>query len=143
VEEVVQFGNNQTNASLWLLRRALRWMSAALGALTFATDALALPSFAQQTGQPCATCHIGAYGPQLTPFGRSFKLGGYTLAAPDSSSIPLAAMLVASYTHTKADQPDNAGPHDGANDNFSVQEASLFLAGRLSDHIGSFAQVTY
>jgi hypothetical protein len=143
VEEVVQFGNNQTNASLWLLRRALRWMSAALGALTFATDALALPSFAQQTGQPCATCHIGAYGPQLTPFGRSFKLGGYTLAAPDSSSIPLAAMLVASYAHTKADQPDNAGPHDGANDNFSVQEASLFLAGRLSDHIGSFAQVTY
>ena len=52
-------------------------------------------------------------------------------------------MLVASYTHTKTDQPDNAGPHDGANDNFSVQEASLFLAGRLSDHVGVFAQTTY
>jgi hypothetical protein len=52
-------------------------------------------------------------------------------------------MLVASYTHTKSDQPDNAGPHDGPNNNFSVQEASLFLAGRVSDHIGVFAQTTY
>jgi hypothetical protein len=112
-------------------------------AIDFAPRAFALPSFAQQSAQPCATCHVGAFGPQLTPFGRSFKLGGYTLEAPDSHSIPLAAMLVASYTHTKTDQPDNAGPHDGTNNNFSVQEASLFFAGRISDHIGAFAQATY
>lgn len=139
----MQFGNNGTNAPFRLLRPARCWLPILFGALTFATNSFALPSFAQQTGQPCSTCHVGAYGPQLTPFGRSFKLGGYTLAAPDSNSIPLAAMLVASYTHTKADQPGNAGPHDGRNDNFSVQEASLFLAGRLSDHIGAFAQTTY
>jgi len=123
--------------------RFIRIVLAALIASVATQRATALPSFAQQTGQPCATCHVGAFGPQLTPFGRSFKLGGYTLAAPDSHSIPLAAMLVGSYTHTKADQPDNAGPHDGKNDNFSVQEASLFLAGRVSDHIGVFAQTTY
>jgi hypothetical protein len=38
----------------------------------------AVPSFAAQTGQPCAACHVGAFGPQLTPLGRSFKIGGYT-----------------------------------------------------------------
>ena len=42
---------------------------------TFGTrQALALPSFAVQTGQPCANCHIGAFGPQPTPQGRDFKL---------------------------------------------------------------------
>jgi hypothetical protein len=37
----------------------------------------ALPSFARQTGQPCGACHTDY--PGLTPFGRQFKLGGYTL----------------------------------------------------------------
>ncbi|HZP65490.1 MAG TPA: cytochrome C [Rudaea sp.] len=106
-------------------------------------EALALPSFAQQTGQPCATCHVGGFGPQLTPFGRAFKLGGYTLSMPDANAVPLAAMLVTSYTHTATDQPDAAGPHAGRNDNISLQEASLFLAGRMTDHIGVFAQTTY
>ena len=115
----------------------------ALLASAWMQSAQALPSFAQQTGQPCQTCHVGAFGPQLTPFGREFKLEGYTLTAPDANSLPLAAMLVASQTHTRKDQPDAAGPHDGPNDNFSVQEASLFLAGRLSDRVGVFAQATY
>jgi len=114
-----------------------------LGAAGVIPRAAALPSFAQQTGQPCSACHVGAFGPQLTPFGRSFKLGGYTLAAPDTPSNPFAAMLVGSYTHTNADQSDNAGPHERRNDNFSIQEASLFLAGRMTDHIGVFAQTTY
>jgi hypothetical protein len=38
--------------------------------------AQALPSFARQTGQPCGTCHTSF--PGLTPFGRRFKLLGYT-----------------------------------------------------------------
>jgi hypothetical protein len=39
-------------------------------------SAQALPSFARQTGQPCGTCHTDY--PGLTPFGRLFKLNGYT-----------------------------------------------------------------
>ncbi len=39
--------------------------------------AQALPSFARQTGQPCGTCHTDY--PGLTPFGRLFKLNGYTI----------------------------------------------------------------
>src|SRR5450631_1271240 len=42
----------------------------------FAPPAKALPSFARQTGQPCGTCHTDF--PGLTPFGRRFKLLGYT-----------------------------------------------------------------
>ncbi|MDQ2777512.1 MAG: hypothetical protein M3Y57_21745 [Acidobacteriota bacterium] len=38
----------------------------------------ALPSFARQTGQKCAACHVGGNWPQLTPWGRFFKLSGYT-----------------------------------------------------------------
>src|SRR5579863_2161951 len=38
--------------------------------------ASAIPSFARQTGQPCSTCHTAF--PELTPYGRQFKLSGYT-----------------------------------------------------------------
>src|SRR5450756_1698423 len=44
----------------------------------FAPPAQALPSFARQTGQPCGTCHTDF--PGLTPYGRRFKLLGYTLS---------------------------------------------------------------
>src|SRR5579862_10013280 len=42
----------------------------------FAPSAQALPSFARQTGQPCGACHTDFAG--LTPYGRRFKIGGYT-----------------------------------------------------------------
>ncbi len=47
-------------------------------AVTFGviTPADALPSYARQTGQPCGTCHTDF--PGLTPYGRRFKIGGYT-----------------------------------------------------------------
>lgn len=45
-------------------------------AIGLSQPAHALPSFARQTGQPCGTCHTDY--PGLTPFGRLFKLGGYT-----------------------------------------------------------------
>jgi hypothetical protein len=45
--------------------------------LGFAPPAQALPSFARQTGQPCGTCHTDF--PALTPYGRRFKLLGYTV----------------------------------------------------------------
>ena len=48
------------------------------GLLTIGSSesAQALPSFARQTGQPCGTCHTDY--PALTPYGRRFKLLGYT-----------------------------------------------------------------
>jgi len=104
---------------------------------------MAVPAFAQQTGQPCQVCHIGAFGPQLTAFGRHFKLAGYTLRAGAEFTPPVSAMVVASFVHTQKDQPEPPAPHYATNDNTTLDEASLFLAGGVGDHFGGFAQVTY
>jgi len=99
----------------------------------------ALPSFARQTGEECAACHVGAFGPQLTPHGMKFKLGGYTDSDGKAGHIPLSAMLVGSYGHTSKD----TDPTDsGSNNKKALQEASVFLAGRWTDHLGSFIQAT-
>jgi hypothetical protein len=112
-------------------------------ALIWATRATAVPAYARQTGQACVGCHVGSFGPQLNAFGRQFKLLGYTLKAGDDFKPPLSAMLVASYTHTAKDQSADAGPHDGKNNNSSLQQLSIFAAGRFSEHIGTFSQITY
>jgi hypothetical protein len=39
-------------------------------------SAHAVPSYSRQTGLPCSSCHYAP--PELTPFGRTFKLEGYT-----------------------------------------------------------------
>jgi hypothetical protein len=49
---------------------------AASAMIDLTRPAQALPSYARQTGQPCGTCHTDF--PALTPFGRRFKLLGYT-----------------------------------------------------------------
>ena len=105
--------------------------------------ALAVPSYARQTQQPCTGCHVGGFGPQLTPFGRQFKLSGYTLKVGDGAHLPLSAMLVESWTHTRKDQPEPPEQGFGLNDNSELQQASIFLAGRLGEHLGVFAQATY
>jgi hypothetical protein len=55
---------------------ALSAAFSALVVLATSQPADALPSFARQTGQPCGTCHTDY--PGLTPYGRLFKLNGYT-----------------------------------------------------------------
>jgi hypothetical protein len=106
------------------------------------SNANALPAFAEQTGQRCSACHVGGLGPQLTAFGRQFKLGGYTLRAGAGFTNPLAAMVVASYVQTQKDQEPPA-PHYASNDNFTLDQASLFLAGGIGEHFGGFSQFTY
>lgn len=110
-------------------------------ALTPAT-ARALPAFAAQTGQPCQMCHVGGFGPQLTPYGRDFKLKGYTQRAT-SPSVPLSVMAVASYVNTAKGQAEPPAPHFSTNDNFAFDQVSVFLAGGLGAHFGGFAQVTW
>ncbi len=110
-------------------------------ALLFHRPAAAVPAFAQQTGRNCAACHVGGFGPELTPFGREFKLGGYTLRM--HGSVPLSAMAIGSWTHTSKDQVP-APEHLSRNNNLVLDQASLFVAGGIGDHFGGFAQlVTY
>jgi hypothetical protein len=112
-----------------------------LALLTFAAPAWSLPSFAQQTGVACQQCHTSSFGPALTHFGREFKMNGYTLGS--QKSVPLSAMAVVSFNQTAAGVPGGAAPHFDANDNFAVNEVSGFFAGKITDHFGGFAQVTY
>lgn len=104
----------------------------------------AVPSYARQTGAECASCHVGSFGPQLTPFGIRFKIGGYVDSDGASGKVPLSGMLVANTTRTaknasEADTLENFK----SNNNTAVQEGSLFLAGRLFENVGSFVQATY
>jgi hypothetical protein len=61
-----------------LIQRLTYLLLLACAFLPFTPSAHALPSYARQTGQRCAACHVGGNWPQLTPWGRYFKLTGYT-----------------------------------------------------------------
>jgi len=106
------------------------------------TRAEAVPSFARQTGQPCAACHVGAFGPQLTEYGRAFKLNGYVWN-DGKSHLPVAGMIEGSVTHTAADQAGGAAPGFAPNNNPAMDQASLFVSGAWTNSIGSFAQFTW
>src|ERR1700731_2731802 len=62
---------------------------AAFLTIGFAPSAQALPSFARQTGQPCGTCHTDF--PALTPYGRRFKLLGYTAGGGEFRTTPFSS----------------------------------------------------
>ena len=73
-----------------------------VGLITAPEPAPAVPSFALQTGQPCAVCHT-AY-PELTAFGCRLELSGYTLESGDLKGPPVEAMIMPSFTHIEAKQ---------------------------------------
>jgi hypothetical protein len=62
---------------------------AGLFTIAFTRPAEALPSFARQTGQPCGTCHTDF--PALTPYGRRFKLLGYTTGGGEFRTTPFSS----------------------------------------------------
>ena len=105
--------------------------------------ARAVPSFATQTGQPCAACHVGAFGPQLKPYGRDFKLNGYLASDGKDHALPLTLTTQSSFTHTSQPQPGGAAPGFGPNDNVALDELSLYLAGRITPEVGAFVELTY
>ncbi|MDR3508206.1 MAG: hypothetical protein P4L64_09945 [Caulobacteraceae bacterium] len=106
------------------------------------TPARAVPAFAVQTGQACQACHVGGFGPQLTNFGREFKLRGYTMRT-NAFNLPVSVMAVASYLRTAKDQPAPPAPDFRTNDNAALDQVSLFFAGGLGSHLGAFVQTTY
>ena len=84
---------------------ALLGLSALLLAL-WPVGAQAIPAFNRQTGQNCVACHAGGQFPELTPYGRLFKLTGYTIG---ERAVPISGMAVASLTRvantSKSDDP--------------------------------------
>ena len=131
-----------------ILNRLRRFGLAPIVALGFsglaAGSALAVPSFAIQTDHPCQACHVGGFGPQLTPYGRDFKLHGYTERAEGRSFVvPFSIMAVASYLHTQTKAPAPLADGFSTNDNTALDQVSLFVAGGLGSHLGAFVQTTY
>jgi hypothetical protein len=123
----------------------------------------AVPSFARQTGMSCNMCHT--VFPQLTPYGRRFKLNGYTLARqPDitdslvsdstttarrtlslnSTINPLSVEVTAAYDHLNRSVPVAGTSKTGQNDDLSIPSAVyIWAAGRVTDRLGTFLQVDY
>ncbi len=100
-------------------------------------DARALPVFARQTGQNCVACHAGGQFPELTPYGRMFKLTGYTIG---ERTLPLSMMGVITATKQKVNDPALGKTQDGS---LVFNTGSVFLAGKITDNVGGFAQITY
>ncbi|MHB1676788.1 MAG: hypothetical protein ACYCSS_04515 [Sulfuriferula sp.] len=102
-------------------------------------EARAVPAFARQTGQNCLACHAGGQFPELTPYGRLFKLTGYTIG---KRTIPLDVTGVFGSTNVKG--PAATGPgHTGSDGSLTFDTGSLFVAGKITDKSGVLAQFTY
>jgi hypothetical protein len=128
-----------------------------IGLIFASTHTVALPSFARQTGLECVACHLSWL--ELSTVGRQFKLGGYTLIKPVTEGkrpivslapegnpplLPLAAFLQVSAAHTANTGTAGADSTMFPRQNDVVlQQASLFLAGRIAEYLGVFSQWTY
>ncbi|HEY7872493.1 MAG TPA: hypothetical protein VIC31_07200 [Rudaea sp.] len=104
-----------------------------------ATPAEAVPAFARQTGQACVACHVSF--PELTPYGRMFKLSGYTIG--QRQALPVAAMAQVGDTHVKDNKDDQGNAIVPKTDQLAFSAISLFLAGKATDNLGAFIQWTY
>jgi hypothetical protein len=111
-----------------------------------------VPSFARQLRLSCGVCHVGF--PELTWFGRMFKLNGYALSGLepiveqlDSASrrtlalTPIPAMSVSALVSSTS--VGKALPGTPATRSEYPQQLSMFWAGQVSPNIGALLQLTY
>jgi hypothetical protein len=124
------------------------------------STASATPGFARQTGLSCQACHT--IFPELTPFGRKFKLNAYVFTnikqlAPVNEQAqrtlalgefpPFSVQLEASHTRLGMPLPDTGAPEvtdvSTRNTTQFPQALSLFYTGEISDRLGAFLQLTW
>src|SRR5258708_33135947 len=104
-------------------------------------ESVALPTFNRQTGQNCQACHAGGQFPELTPYGRLFKLTGYTLG---ERTLPFSGMAVASDSKVNnTSKSDDPKADFQKNNSLIFATGSVFAAGKITDNVGAFLQVTY
>ena len=123
--------------------------------LCFINTAEAMPSFTRQTGMSCSTCHTQAFGPNLTPMGRQFKLGGYTSGGGDSILSRFGGNIQGSYTSmakgdTKFTDPNNPNFDPNFNNrsynnnnNLALDQAGLYYGGKVYGQLGALIQLSY
>ncbi len=129
-----------TDDAIWFATRPLLALTALILAL-LPMGAQAIPAFNRQTGQNCVACHAGGQFPELTPYGRLFKMTGYTIG---ERALPISAMAVVSLSKVAdtAKSDDPSGDFQ-KNNRAILATASLLLGGKVTDNIGAFAQITY
>ncbi len=124
-----------------LLRAFALTVVVALVASCWPRDAAALPTFNRQTGQNCQACHAGGQFPELTPYGRLFKLTGYTLGA---RTLPFSGMAVVSDSSVaNTSKSDDPKADFQKNNSLIFATGSVFAAGKITDNLGAFLQLTY
>lgn len=111
------------------------------------------PSFARQMKLSCSACHQGGF-PQLTRFGRLFKLNGYTLsglpqiveqldtlARRTLELSPIPGLSIAAIIDvSRLNRPLPGAPGTTAD---YPQQLSLFFGGEIAPNLGGLAQLTY
>lgn len=129
-----------TNATM----RRLFISLVAIPPILFPCIAHAIPAFAAQTGEPCSACHIGF--PQLTPYGRDFKLEGYIAGGMFPSWKNIAIMSQTGYTQLHDKIAGGLKPGYKSNDAWAAaQQSSVYYGGAIDAKLGlgAFIQVTY
>jgi hypothetical protein len=127
--------------------------------LTDSETADAVPAFARQTGYYCSTCHT--VQPELTPFGRQFKLNGYTsggtrcgdvrkifgnwdLNSQEWTGANLAMWVLPTFTHFQSSlAPNYTIPGLPSNNIGDFSDATMFFAGQIYCNLGIFSQFSY
>lgn len=131
-------------------RRAVLFSAfVAAGALgMYPNVAQAVPSMARQTGMQCAACHT--VFPELTSFGRQFKLRGYSMSVPKDRSdsifgnVPISALLQVSRNTTNNVSTPGAESEQFLRDRETiVQAAGLYYGGKITDKSGGLVQYFY
>jgi hypothetical protein len=110
-----------------------------LASLGLTNVSYAIPAFARQTGQACVACHVSF--PELTPYGRMFKLSGYTIG--NRQDLPLALMAQFGVTHVRDNRDDQGQKIVPKTDKPVLSAASVFAGGKITDNIGGWIQWTY
>jgi len=121
----------------------MRWAFSFGAALMLlgAGSAQAVPAYARQTGQNCVACHVSF--PELTPYGRWFKLSGYTIGQRQTLPVAMMAQLGRSQIKNNDDGTGSNTLVTARDQMAALNGASLFLAGKVNDNIGGFVQWTY
>jgi len=152
-----------------LVRFSAAVLLVSIAVISKTTPVQAVPAFARKYQTSCQTCHI--VFPKLNAFGEAFRLRGYrmpgeteemvkqppvSLGAPAykklwpkaiwpgelSSAVPLAVNIKLTDVNASSLHDDGTVTHVN-NDLQFPQEANIFGAGTLGEHVSYLAEVTF
>jgi len=114
--------------------------------VTASMQAMAMSTYARQTGMPCAVCHSQNY-PALSQFGRSFKANGYAMSvAPRGSQGPAVSLKdslnAGIVTKIRYQLSNGTGPAKTNDGEFQFpDELLLHVGARISNNIGAVIEL--